>query len=566
VAILPEASAPTDPARTADASAQASTQAGPATALAIAGYEVLEELGRGGMGIVYKARHLALNRIVALKMVLRGAQADEQSRERFRREAEAIARLAHPHIVQVYEVGQWRSPEGDLLPFISLEYCAGGSLDEHLDGTPLTPPRAAGLVEVLARAVQAAHEAKLVHRDLKPANVLLAPAGASSSEGAVSLEKTAPQRDALLEALGEARQRVARRQGHDGGLRFISPTQSGKGGKRPRSDAPGEVWAPKVTDFGLARRLDEAGQTASGAILGTPSYMAPEQTGQSKGAVGPAADVYALGAILYECLTGRPPFRASSAMETILQVVHEDPIPPSRLTPGVPRDVETVTLKCLQKDPQRRYRSAAALAEDLRRCREGEPVLARPVGRLERAWRWARRHPGPALAVLLGLLILAGAVSLYVLQREHDRRAAAVLAAQHARTLEALASARAAERRALRLAADVTLDHAKGLCEAGDPVRGLHWMVRGLELAGQAEATDLERACRLALSAWASRVPAPKQVPPPRAGPLPVPVDGSVGRVRAWVQAITGKELTEENVLRDLSPERLRQAREEAEP
>jgi serine/threonine protein kinase len=507
VTISDKASAEADPARTADVTppsspTEASPKGGPASSLVIPGYEVLEEIGRGGMGVVYKARHLALNRVVALKMVLRGSQADEGSRDRFQREAEAIARLQHPHIVQIYEVGQWRSPEGDLLPFISLEYCAGGSLDEHLDGTPLTPPRAAGLVEILARAVQAAHEAKLVHRDLKPANVLLAPAGAVSSDGAVTLEKTAPERDALLEALGEARQRVARRRGSDAGLRFVSPTPPDKATHRTRASAPGEVWTPKVTDFGLARRLDEARQTASGAILGTPSYMAPEQTGESKTPVGPPSDVYALGAILYECLTGRPPFRAASAMETILQVVREDPIPPSRLTPGVPRDVETVTLKCLQKDPQRRYRSAAALAEDLRRYRDGEPVLARPVGRVERAWRWGRHHPAPALALLLGIVILAGAVAFSVLQGERNRRAAEDMADEHARALQELASARTAERKALRLAADFTFDRAQGLCEAGDVVRGLHWMVRGLDLAGRAEAADLERAYRLALAAW----------------------------------------------------------------
>jgi WD40 repeat protein/tRNA A-37 threonylcarbamoyl transferase component Bud32 len=311
---------------------------------AIAGYEVLGELGRGGMGVVYKARQFNLNRLVALKMVLAGAQAASTDLVRFLCEAEAAAQLQHPNIVQVHEVGKHAG-----LPFISLEYVGGGTLAEKLTGTPLTPRDAAHLIETLARAVQYAHEHGVVHRDLKPANVLL--------------------------------------------------TADGQ---------------PKVADFGLAKRtaLGE-GVTQTGVILGTPSYIAPEQAAGKKD-VGPAADIYALGAILYELLTGRPPFKAPTPLDTFLHVITEEPVPPRRLQPRLPRDVDTICLKCLQKDPKKRYASAAALADDLGRYGSDRPIIARPVGLLERAWRWGRRNPwlaGLAAATVLLLLLLAGGAS-----------------------------------------------------------------------------------------------------------------------------------------------------------
>jgi serine/threonine protein kinase len=290
----------------------------------IPGYEILGELGRGGMGVVYEARQVGLNRPVALKMILSGGHASAADLARFRTEAEAVARLLHPNIVQVYETGVHAG-----LPYFSLEFCSGGSLAARLDGTPWEPNRAAALVETLARAMQAAHARQVVHRDLKPSNVLLADDG-----------------------------------------------------------------TPKVTDFGLAKRLDSgAGQTASGAILGTPSYMAPEQAGGDGKHIGPAADIYALGAILYELLTGRPPFRATTPLDTVLQVVSEEPVPPARLNSKTPRALETICLKCLRKDPAKRYPTAEALAEDLRRFQAGEPVLARPVGVWERAAKWSKRNP-----------------------------------------------------------------------------------------------------------------------------------------------------------------------------
>jgi WD40 repeat protein/serine/threonine protein kinase len=327
-------------------------------AVAVAGYEILEELGRGGMGVVYKARHLRLNRVVALKMVLAGAHAGADRLARFKTEAEAAARLQHANIVQIYEVG-----EQDGRPFLALEYVEGGSLAQKLDGTPQPPRAAAELVETLARTMQAAHDRGVIHRDLKPANVLLTADG-----------------------------------------------------------------TPKIADFGLAKQLDvDAGHTPSGAILGTPGYMGPEQARGHTGAIGPPADVYGLGAILYECLTGRPPFKGATTLDTILQLLRDEPLPPRQLVPLVPRDLETVCLKCLAKEPARRYASAAALAEDLQRFLRGEPVKARPVGSAGRAWRWCRRNPvvaGLLATVALSLLSGAGVSWLYALRAEDKARLA----------------------------------------------------------------------------------------------------------------------------------------------
>jgi uncharacterized protein (DUF433 family) len=307
---------------------------------AVPGYEVLAELGRGGMGVVYQARQVSLGRVVALKMILGGEHAGPEMVRRFRREAEAVARLSHPHVVQIFEVG-----EHDGLPFFSLEYVAGGSLAARLDATPWPADRAAELVEVLARAVHYAHEHGIVHRDLKPENVLL--------------------------------------------------TEDGQ---------------PKVTDFGLAKRLREGtGTTQTGAVLGTPEYMAPEQAAGRKD-VGPAADVWALGAILYRLLTGRPPFHAATPLDTLVQVLEQEPVPPRELNRAVPRDLETVVLKCLAKPTTGRYASAVDLADDLRRFREGEAVQARRLSPARRLLRWMRQRPGAAVVRgLVGAGVLAGA-------------------------------------------------------------------------------------------------------------------------------------------------------------
>jgi tetratricopeptide (TPR) repeat protein len=333
----------------------------------IPGYEVVGLLGRGGMGVVYRAVHLPLKRVVALKMIRAGAHAGAERRARFQREAEAAARLQHPNIVQIYEVG-----EHDGLPYLALEFVEGGSLDRKLGGAPQPPGEAARLVETLARAMEAAHAQGVVHRDLKPANVLL--------------------------------------------------TRDG---------------VPKVTDFGLAKRLDvDRGQTQQGEILGTPSYMAPEQGLGKPDGIDPRADVYALGAVLYEMLTGRPPFRAETQFDTVLMVLTEEPVPPRRLQPKVPTDLETICLKCLQKGPRKRYASALELADDLGRFLRGEPIRARPVSAGERALKWARRHPGrAALAATAFLAVLGGACGavfygLYQKQRAANREQQALVLQQ----------------------------------------------------------------------------------------------------------------------------------------
>jgi WD40 repeat protein len=303
----------------------------------VPGYNLRGKLGEGGMGVVYEAEQLALKRTVALKMILGGSHASAEQLARFRNEAEALARLQHSNIVQVYDVGR----EG--LPYFAMEYVPGGNLDEKLAGTPLPGNKAAALLEPLARAMSAAHECNVIHRDLKPANVLLTADG-----------------------------------------------------------------TPKIVDFGLAKLLVEAGATTATGVLGTPSYMAPEQAQAAK--VGPSADVYALGAILYECLTGRPPFKGASRMETLLQVVSKDPVPPRQLNPQVPRDLETICLKCLEKEPAKRYETALALSEDLQRFLAGEHILARPVSMMEKAGKWARRKP--AQAAVVGITCVAGLVCL----------------------------------------------------------------------------------------------------------------------------------------------------------
>jgi serine/threonine protein kinase/tetratricopeptide (TPR) repeat protein len=321
-----------------------------------ADYELLEEVGRGGMGVVFKARHKSLDRIVALK-VLRSDGTGEE-RKRLDREAQTVARLQHPNIVQVYEVGETAGGA-----FVSLEFVDGQSLARRLHGTPLPARQAAALVEILARAMHYAHEKGVIHRDLKPANVLLA----------------------------------------------------------GTPETPIEDCIAKVADFGLAKKLDTQGDTHSGAVLGTPSYMAPEQAQARSAAVDRRTDVYGLGAILYELLTGRPPFRADTPLQTLEQVVGAEPARPRLLNAAVPRDLETVCLKCLRKEPQKRYPSAEALADDLKRWLEGFPIQARPVSKLEHACRWCRRRPAVAsLLTVLTLTVASSLVGLLTLWRHSE--------------------------------------------------------------------------------------------------------------------------------------------------
>jgi hypothetical protein len=332
----------------------------------VPGYEIHEELGRGGMGVVYKARQLSLNRFVALKMILAGPYAGADQLARFRLEAEAVARLQNPGIVQIHEIGSHAGHS-----YLALEYVSGGTLTRRCAGQPLPPAEATRLLEALARAVHYAHQRGIVHRDLKPSNVLL--------------------------------------------------TEDGR---------------PKITDFGLAKRLEaqpetttSGPQTQSGAILGTPAYMAPEQAGGKRGAAGPSADVYALGAILYDLLTGQPPFRADNPVDVVLKVMTEEPLPPRRFQAGCPRDLETVCLKCLRKDPAGRYASAAELADDLVRFLAGEPTRARPPARGERVRRWAWRRRwwlagcGTVVCLLLLLVVslaLNAAALLFVSTSERE--------------------------------------------------------------------------------------------------------------------------------------------------
>jgi WD40 repeat protein/serine/threonine protein kinase len=328
------------------------------------GYEIIRELGRGGMGVVYQARQVGLNRMVALKMILAGAHAGAKHLARFRQEAEAIASLHHPNIVQIYDIG-----EADGIPYCALEYVEDGNLGQRLRGDPQAIEPAVAMIETLARTMEFAHQRGIVHRDLKPANILLASVG--------------PRPSSLVKDTSAATA--------DGGARIGD-------------------FLPKITDFGLAKRLDERdGGTLSGEIVGTPSYMAPEQAAGKTHRIGPATDIYALGTILYEMLTGRPPFKGATPVDTVVQVLHEEPVRPSSLRPSLPRDLETICLKCLRKEPGRRYGRAEALAEDLRCFRTGKPIRARRVSAPERAWKWARRRPliaslmaGMMLSVVLG--------------------------------------------------------------------------------------------------------------------------------------------------------------------
>ncbi len=311
----------------------------------IEGYEILEVLGRGGMGIVYKARQTRLDRFVALKMIRAGVGAHSADLVRFEAEARAVAAIDHPNIIKIFEIGEHTG-----LPYFSIEYLEGGSLARRIDGKPQPVEECARTVEVLARAMDVAHRRGIIHRDLKPANILLAP---------------------------------------DGTL--------------------------KIADFGLAKRLEgESSQTRTGSVLGSPSYMAPEQA-MGEAYVGPAADQYALGATLYQLLTGRAPFRGTSVLDTLDMVRTKDPVPPSQLLPRMPRDLETICLKCLEKDPARRYPDVASLADDLRRFRAGEPIVARPISAVERSWRWCLRNRRvAALAATVALLLMAvAAVSAY---------------------------------------------------------------------------------------------------------------------------------------------------------
>jgi WD40 repeat protein/predicted Ser/Thr protein kinase len=402
-------------------------------------YVLERELARGGMGVVYQARQVKLNRPVALKMILAGQLATEADVRRFYLEAEAAANLDHPGIVPIYEVGQHENQH-----FFSMGFVEGRSLAETIAAGPLPPREAAALVRELAEAVQYAHDHGVIHRDLKPANVLL-----------------------------DARRR------------------------------------PKVTDFGLAKKLKgDSGLTASGQIMGTPSYMPPEQAaGQAD--VGPLADVYGLGAVLYHLLTGRPPFQSASAMDTLFQVLEREPLAPRQLNPQVPRDLETACLKCLEKVPAKRYASASALGEDLRRYLAGEPIVARPVSWTERAWRWCKRNPwlAGASAASAVLLVAVAALSLrYADQQARNARDQTTANTRITSLLGTVEKENQAVRRALRESSSrlgyLALERGMTSCEKQEVGRGLLWLADGLLAEEQANDPVLRRALRVNLAAW----------------------------------------------------------------
>jgi eukaryotic-like serine/threonine-protein kinase len=395
-------------------------------------YDILAEVGRGGMGVVYRARHRGLHRVVALKMVLAGEFMSPAQETRFRLEAELAARVQHPNIVQVHEIGTH-----DGRPFLALEWVEGGNLASQLDGKPWPPGEAAALVETLARAIHVAHGEGVVHRDLKPANILL-----GSDERGVMSDESKPS--SLI--------------AHHSSLR------------------------PKVADFGLAQPT-EGGQTLtySGFLVGTPGYMAPEQAGGKRALVGPATDIYALGVVLYQLLTGQLPFRGDSTLEVLRAVMSDEPVRPRRLQPRLPRDLEAITLHCLEKEPGRRYPSALALAEDLERFRAGTQVVARPVGAAARLARAARRRP--VIALLLALLAASlaagvGGVTWKWLEADEQRDQATALA--HQAGIEKQSALHQAYRARLAAAGAALQNHdvadaARQLEAAPEELRGWEW-------------------------------------------------------------------------------------------
>ncbi len=363
----------------------------PTKGVNVPGYEIMGVLGRGGMGVVYKAKHLRLNRMVALKMILSGAHAGQAELARFIIEAKAIAQLQHPNIVAIHEMG-----EHEGRPFFALEYLDGGSLQGKMNGVPLPPRQAAQMCETLARAIHFAHEKGIIHRDLKPANVLL--------------------------------------------------TQDG---------------APKLTDFGLAKSIDgaDSGNTGTEAVLGTPSYMAPEQAAGKTRDMGPPGDIYSMGAVLYDLLTGRPPFRGTTVLDTLQQVQKAEPVAPTRLQPLIPLDLQTICLKALEKEPAKRYPTAKAMADDLQRYLEGVPIQARPTPAYERAWKWAKRNRAAATAICTGVLglllvVVASLIGYVMVSMKNDELNIAYenvseekSAAEQARDREKLAKEKETEER-----------------------------------------------------------------------------------------------------------------------
>ncbi len=404
----------------------------PALFPTIPDYEIECELGRGGMGVVYKARHVPLNRIVAIKMILTSEHATASEIARFRAEAEAIAAIKHANVVQVYDLG----PEGCTRPYFAMEYVAGGSLAKFLKANGRQSPTAAAeLLAAVADGLQAAHDAGIVHRDIKPANILLA-----KDEGRRTKDE-------------QTSQAVS---GSDSSFILY----------------PSSFARPKVSDFGLAKRL-ASDVTRTMAPAGTPAYMAPEQAGGKSKYVGPGADVYSLGAVLYECLTGAPPFEGTDQWEVVEQVLTTQPVSPRSVVPAVPRDLELICLTCLEKEPHHRYHSAAALADDLRRFLAGKPVSVRPIGPVTRTSRWAKRRPtAAALVALVAAVCFAVPAAIVWTVGESEQHATETAAAKDredaAREEERLARIAEEQQRLARIEADKAAAAALRLADVRD--------------------------------------------------------------------------------------------------
>ncbi|MGF1579776.1 MAG: protein kinase [Gemmataceae bacterium] len=468
----------------------------------IPGYEFLEEKGRGGMGVVYKARHLALNRYVAVKLILRNEFATAEQLVRFRLEGEMAAQVQHPNIVEVYEVGAYE----DLL-FMVMEWVEGTTLAEELKTSgPLTSQQAAQTVATLAHAVHAAHSRGIIHRDLKPSNVLIGsqPVSNDNDSGA----------HYLLSSYA------------------LDKTQNNSGARQPSNETTRIL---KIVDFGLATSIQTgSGLTETGVILGTPEYMAPEQASEDKKEIGRHTDVYALGVMLYEMITGKPPFRSDTALHTLGQVTNKEPERIRRSSRHVPRDLETICMKCLEKSPNGRYPTAKTLAEDLERFLTGQSIEARPTSPLERAWKWVRRHPTIAGLELLVLLtfVIGMSTSIYISVTATRNTQRAIEREQVARRLKIDAEkstrdARQSERRALGAEQEAQSAKRKTLLEksqadlqvgklqfqtgirlaqSGEVAVGLFTMLDALKSV-PAQEKDWGRLIRLNLAAWSRQLP-----------------------------------------------------------
>ncbi len=421
-----------------------------------------------------RRRQVKANRLVALKMILHGGHASREDLQRFRTEAVAIARLQHPNIVAIYDVD-----EHEGTPFYTMELCAGGSLHRELAGTPLEAGKAAALVQVLAQAIHCAHQANVIHRDLKPANILLS-----------------FSRDAEISELSA-------RHGTDGtnGPHMSHPSHLSH---LPGPACPLHDFVPKITDFGLAKKLDDVGQTASAPSWGRRRTWLPSRPAASRTRSVQPRTCTRWGPSSTKCLTGRPPFKAATPLDTILQVSNDPPVPPSQLQSKTPRNLETICLKCLSKEPHKRYATALELAEDLARFQAGFPILARPIGKLERGWRWCRRNPAVAAASAAAALLLVTVAVVSVVFAVEQEQGSRRVQAEKGRTEAALTSSRRNE-------ALLTCDRATRICEEGedgqspDPSRGLLWLTRAIELA-PVDDEKLQYLLRTNWAAWQTRV------------------------------------------------------------